>query len=43
MILFKEEDKAKELVKAGKIRSRLYDWDKAAGLLWQSVVKAVND
>lgn len=42
MLVFKDEDKAKELVKAGKIQAGLYDWDKTAGLLWRSIQKAVN-
>ena len=43
MLVFKDEDRAKELVKAGKIQARLYQWDKTAELLWQSILKAINN
>ena len=43
MLVFKDENKAKELVKVGRIQSNLYYWDKTAGLLWQSVLKAINN
>ena len=42
MLVFKDENKAKELVRAGKIQSQRYDWDKTADLLWQSLLKAIN-
>ncbi len=42
MLVFKDEDKAKELVKAGKAISAKYHWDKTAGLLMQSILKAYN-
>jgi glycosyltransferase involved in cell wall biosynthesis len=43
MLVFKDEDRSKELVKAGKTRARLYHWDKTAGLFWQSISKAINN
>ena len=43
MLVFKDENKAKELVKTGRIQSKFYYWDKTAGLLWQSLLKAVNN
>ena len=43
MLVFKDEAKAKELVKAGKIQAKLYHWDNTSGLLWQSVLKAINN
>lgn len=43
MLVFKDEDKAKELVKAGKIQSQQYYWDKTADLLWQSILRAINN
>lgn len=42
MLVFKDEDMAKELVKAGEIQCRRYHWDKTAGLLWQSILKAID-
>jgi glycosyltransferase involved in cell wall biosynthesis len=42
MLVFKDENKAKELVKAGKIQARLYQWDKTIDLFWQFILKAIN-
>jgi len=42
MLVFKDEDMAKKLVKAGEIQCRRYHWDKTAGLLWQSILKAID-
>ena len=42
MLVFKDENKAKELVIAGKARVKLYQWDKTADLLWQAVLKCAN-
>ena len=43
MLVFKDEDKAKELVKAGKALLQQYQWDKTADLLMQSILKAINN
>jgi glycosyltransferase involved in cell wall biosynthesis len=43
MLVFKDEDKTKELVKAGEKRLQLYQWDKAADLLMHSILKALAD
>ena len=42
MLVFKDEDKAAELVKAGKALLQQYDWDKAADLLMLCILKCVN-
>ncbi len=42
MLVFKDEDKVKALIKAGEIQSQRYQWDKTTGLLWQSILDAVN-
>lgn len=43
MLVFKDEDKAKTLVLAGKMQLHQYNWDKTADLLMQSILKAVNN
>ena len=43
MLIFKNEDKSMALVKSGKIRSQHYNWNKTADLLWDSILKAVNN
>lgn len=43
MLVFKDEDMAKRLVKAGEMQCRDYDWEKTAGLLWQSILKAIDN
>jgi glycosyltransferase involved in cell wall biosynthesis len=43
MLLFKDENKVKELVAAGRIRSLQFSWDKAADSLWQNILKVAND
>ena len=42
MLVFKDEDKADGLVKAGKILLQQYHWDKAADLLMQCILKCVD-
>ena len=42
MLVFKDENKAKELVNEGKIQSALYNRDKTIDLLGQAVLKAAN-
>ena len=43
MLVFKDEDRSKELVKAGKTQARSYQWDKTVDLLWRSILKAINN
>ena len=43
MLVFKDENKAGELVKAGIIQARQFQWDKTAALLWQCIQKAINN
>lgn len=43
MHVFKDEDKAKEIVGAGKSLVNRYQWDKTADLLMQSILKAFNN
>lgn len=42
MLLFKDENKRRELIKAGRVWSGQYSWDKSAGLLWQSLSRAIK-
>jgi hypothetical protein len=42
MLVFKDEDKANELVKAGNELLKQYQPGKTAGLLMQSILKAAN-
>jgi glycosyltransferase involved in cell wall biosynthesis len=41
MRVYKDENLRSELIRKGKENSRNYDWDKSAGLLWQSIMKAI--
>jgi len=43
MLLFKDEDKLKELVKAGKDVVRQYHWEQTAEVLMQSILRAYNN
>ncbi|HMI79307.1 MAG TPA: glycosyltransferase family 1 protein, partial [Ferruginibacter sp.] len=43
MLVFKDENKARELVSLGRIQAQRYNWDKTAGLVWQTILKAVNN
>ena len=43
MLVFKDEDKAAQMVRAGKAMLQQYDWDKTADLLMQSILKAANN
>ncbi len=43
MLVFKDEDKAKELVAAGKVQIQKHDWDNAAAMLMQSIQKAFDN
>ena len=42
MLVFKDENKVKELVSAGKIQIQQYQYKKTSDLLWQSILKAIN-
>lgn len=42
MLLYKDENRRKELIKKGREIASQYNWDKTADLLWQSIVKAMN-
>jgi glycosyltransferase involved in cell wall biosynthesis len=42
MRLYKDENLRKELIKKGFSRSAEYSWNKTAGLLWDSILKAVE-
>jgi glycosyltransferase involved in cell wall biosynthesis len=43
MLVFKDEDKAKELVMAGKALVQQYQCDRSADLLMQSILKTINN
>jgi glycosyltransferase involved in cell wall biosynthesis len=43
MLVFKDEDKVKELVLAGKLQTQKYNWDNAAGRLMQSIQKSIDN
>jgi glycosyltransferase involved in cell wall biosynthesis len=38
----KDEDLRKELIGKGKQRRKDFSWDRSAGLLWDSMEKAIN-
>jgi glycosyltransferase involved in cell wall biosynthesis len=42
MLLYKDENLRKELIEKGRAVAANYDWDKTAGLLWQSIEKALR-
>ncbi len=42
MLLFKDETKRNELIKKGEKQVKIFSKDKAADLLWQSVLKAIE-
>jgi glycosyltransferase involved in cell wall biosynthesis len=42
MRIYKDENLRKELIEKGKIVASHYSWDRTAGLLWKSIVKAVG-
>jgi glycosyltransferase involved in cell wall biosynthesis len=42
MLVFKDENKAKELVSLGKIQSGRYNRDRTADLLWQTIHRAIG-
>ena len=42
MLVFKDEDRAKEIVKAGNALLHEYQWDKSANLLMQCILKCAN-
>lgn len=42
MLVFKDENKRNELIIAGKIQVKKYDWDKSANQLWQLITNAIQ-
>ena len=42
MLVYKDEDLRKKLIEKGRSVSGKYSWERTAGLLWQSVMKAVG-
>ena len=42
MLLYKDEVQRNDLIEKGKIRARLYSWEKTSHLLWLSILKATN-
>ena len=42
MLLYKDENKRKELIQKGREVAQEYNWNKTADLLWQSIVKAIG-
>ena len=42
MLVYKDEDLRKKLIEKGRFVSGKYSWERTAGLLWQSVMKAVG-
>lgn len=42
MLLYKDENKRKELIQKGRAVVQEYGWDKTADLLWQSIIKAIG-
>ena len=42
MLLYKDENKRKELIQKGRAVVQEYSWDKTADLLWQSIIKAIG-
>ena len=42
MLLYKDENRRKELIQQGKEVAQQYNWDKTADLLWQSILKAIR-
>lgn len=42
MLVFKDEDKRRELIQAGSGQLKRYDWDKTAAELWQLVTGAIQ-
>ena len=43
MLVFKDEDKVKKLVAAGKLQIQKYNWDNAAAMLMQGIQKAFDN
>jgi glycosyltransferase involved in cell wall biosynthesis len=42
MLLYKDEELRKQLIRKGRERAQQYNWDKTAELLWQSILDAVG-
>jgi glycosyltransferase involved in cell wall biosynthesis len=43
MLVFKDEDRVKELVSQGKKQAAYYNWDKTCALLWRSIQKTAGN
>jgi glycosyltransferase involved in cell wall biosynthesis len=43
MLVFKDEDRAKELVSQGKKQAAYYNWDKTCASLWRSIQKTASN
>lgn len=43
MLLYKDENLRNQLIEKGRSTAAEYNWDKTAALLWQSIVKAVEN
>ena len=42
MLLYKDENRRKELIQKGILLAKQYSWNNTAELLWQSIIKAIN-
>ncbi len=42
MLLFKDEDLRNQYIIKGRQQAGLYSWDKAAGIIWDSILKCVD-
>jgi len=42
ILIYKDEDLRNDLIRKGKLQEQQYSWDRTAGLLWQSVMKAIG-
>ncbi|MEO5648079.1 MAG: glycosyltransferase family 1 protein [Chitinophagaceae bacterium] len=40
MLLFKDENLRNEMISAGLAHSQIYNWDRTANLLWESIIRA---
>ncbi len=43
MLLYKDENLRNQLIEKGRSTAEEYNWDKTAALLWQSIVKAIEN
>jgi glycosyltransferase involved in cell wall biosynthesis len=42
MLVYKDENRRKQLIEKGKLIAGQYNWKTSAGLFWQSILKAMN-